>query len=334
VARAPRTGVLYVNLGSPSAPTPAAVRAFLDEFLGDPLVVDVNPVLWWLVRKGIILPLRGRASAELYRNVWGPDGSPLTVLSKRFATALARELGAEVPLVLAMRYGTPSIEDGLRALVRDGCERIVLFTAFPQASRTTTGTVEREAERALARIAPDAERRPTLAIVPPYAADAGFVAAFAQSVRSALAAGPAPDHVVLSFHGLPERYVRYGDPYRDDCEATARALATELGLAPGDWTLAYQSRFGRERWLEPDTAVVVPALAPARKRVLVCAPSFTTDCLETLEELGLRLRAALEARGGELVLVPCLNDDLAWVKAAGALVRRALGAPVGAVVPG
>jgi ferrochelatase len=319
-----RTGVLYVNLGSPAAPTPAAVRAFLDEFLGDPLVVDVNPVLWWLVRKGIVLPLRGRKSAELYRRVWRAEGSPLTVLSRRFAAGLAAELGGDVPLALAMRYGAPSIADGLRELAERGCERIALFTAFPQGSRTTTGTVEREAARALARLAQHGRRAPELVVVPPYYADAGYVAALAASVRGALDGGAPPDHVVLSFHGLPERYVALGDPYRDHCEATACALVTELGLAPDAWTLAYQSRFGRERWLAPDVAEVVPALAPARKRVLVCAPSFTTDCLETLEELGLRLRESLEARGGELVLVPCLNDDAAWVAAAARIVRRTL----------
>lgn len=315
--------MLYVNLGSPAAPEPAAVRAFLDEFLGDPLVVDVNRALWWLVRKAVILPLRGKKSAELYRRVWRADGSPLAVFSGRFAARLAAELGSDVPVALAMRYGAPSIADGLRHLVESGCERIALFTAFPQGSRTTSGTVEREVRRVLPRVA--ARALPELVVVAPYHADAGYVAALAAGVRRTLAAGAPPDHVVLSFHGLPERYVALGDPYRDHCEATARALAAELALPGGAWSLAYQSRFGRERWLGPDIAEVVPALAPAKKRVLVCAPSFTTDCLETLEELDLRLREALARRGGELVLVPCLNDDAEWGSAAARIVRRALG---------
>ncbi len=314
----PPTGVLYVNLGSPAAPTTPAVRAFLDEFLGDPLVVDTNPLLWWLVRKAIVLPLRAPKSAALYRRIWSAEGSPLIVLSQRFAEALERELGSGYAVALAMRYGEPSIRAGLGALVRRGCTRIVLFTAFPQASNASTVTVEREVARALAELAP--ARVPELVHVPPYFADEGFVAALAARVRTVAGPGPLP-HVVQSYHGYPVRYVEAGDPYRDHCEGTARALARALGLADGAWTLAYQSRFGREAWLEPDTAEVVPALA-ARGRVLVTAPSFTTDCLETLEELGLRLPETLP-QGAELVLVPCLNDEPDWVRAAAALVRKA-----------
>jgi ferrochelatase len=317
----PPTGVLYVNLGSPAAPTPAAVRAFLDEFLGDPLVVDANPLLWWLARKALVLPLRSRKSAALYRRIWSAEGSPLLVNSRRFAAGLARELGPAFRVVLAMRYGEPSLAAGLHELARAGCARVVLLTAFPQASGASTGTVE----RALARLLAGMEGAPRLVVVPPYFADPGFVGALAARTREASPDGLAA-HVVISFHGYPVRYVEAGDPYRDHCEATARALATALDLAPGAWTLAYQSRFGREPWLGPDTAEVVPARAAAQGRVLVCAPSFTTDCLETLEELGLRLRAACAARGGELLLVPCLNDDPAWVRAAGRLVRGACAA--------
>ncbi|NOT29819.1 MAG: ferrochelatase [Planctomycetes bacterium] len=311
-------GVLYVNLGSPAAPTTAAVRVFLDEFLGDPLVVDANPLLWWFVRKVFVLPRRAPKSAALYRRIWSEAGSPLVVNSRRFTGALARELGPGFSVELAMRYGEPSISGGLCALLRRGCARIVLFTAFPQASNASTVTVEREVERVLAELYP----APELVRVPPYFADSGFVAALAARVRALAGGGPMP-HVVQSFHGYPVRYVEAGDPYRDHCEATARALASALGLAEGNWTLAYQSRFGREPWLAPDTAEVVPALA-ARGRVLVTAPSFTTDCLETLEELGLRLRESLPAEHGqELMLVPCLNDQPDWVRAAAALVRAA-----------
>lgn len=312
--RAP-TGVLYVNLGSPAAPTPAAVRAFLDEFLGDPLVVDANRVLWWLVRKAIVLPLRGPKSAALYRRIWSAEGSPLALHSRRFAHALAQELGPTFRVELAMRYGTPSIAAGLAALARAGCARVLVFTAFPQASRTTTGTVEREVQRAHAALGGG----PAPRHVPAYFADPGYIAALAAPLRAAARDA----HLVFSFHGLPVRYVAAGDPYQAHCEATARALVSELGLAPGAWTLAYQSRFGREPWLGPDVAELVPELVVRQRRVLVCAPSFTTDCLETLEELGLRLREACAQRGGELELVPCLNDAPAWVRAAGALVRAA-----------
>jgi ferrochelatase len=316
------TGVLYVNLGSPAAPTPAAVRAFLDEFLGDPLVVDLNPLLWLLVRKWIILPRRAPRSAELYQRVWTPEGAPLAVQSRRFANALARELGTEFRVELAMRYGQPSIAAGLEALDRAGCARVILLTAFPQASQTTTGTVEAEARRVLSTTESVLE----LDLVPPYFAAPGYIAALAERVRAAGFADGA--HVVFSFHGLPVRYVEGGDPYREHCEATAFALAHALDLTPTSWTLAYQSRFGREPWLEPDVALLAPELAAAKKRVFVTAPSFTADCLETLEELGLRLREECKKRGGELVLVPSLNDSPSWVRAAAELVRASAATPV------
>jgi ferrochelatase len=312
------TGVLYVNLGSPEAPTSAAVRKFLDEFLGDPLVVDTNRVLWWLVRKLIVLPRRAPKSAALYRNIWWQEGSPLLVLSQLFAAALGRELGQDFRVVLAMRYGEPSIARGLRELARQGCRRIVLFTAFPQAGGATTGTVEREVRRVLAGM----EAAPELVRVPPYFDDAGYIAALVARIRETSAANAAPPgHYLFSFHGYPVRYIEAGDPYRDHCEATARALAAALGLTASDWTLVYQSRFGRERWLEPDVTVVAPRLLAAKQRLVLCAPSFTTDCLETLEELDLRLRAAC-APFGELVFVPALNDHPLWVHAAAELVRR------------
>lgn len=304
------TGVLYVNLGSPAAPTPAAVRAFLDEFLGDPLVVDANPLLWWLVRKGLVLPLRAAKSAALYRRIWSAQGSPLLVNSRRFAHALAAELGPRFRVELAMRYGQPSIARALAALAQAGCRRVLLFTAFPQASRTTTGTVEREVRRALVRLPLE------LVCVPAYFEQPGYVAALAAPLRTAAQGA----HVVFSFHGLPVRYVQAGDPYRAHCEATARALVAELGLAHGTWTLGYQSRFGREPWLGPDVAELVPALVARHPRVVLCAPSFTSDCLETLEELDLRLRESCSGPG-ELVRVPCLNDSPDWVRAAAELVR-------------
>lgn len=307
-------GVLHVNLGSPAAPTARAVRSFLDEFLGDPQVVDLNPWLWWCVRKAIVLPLRAPRSAALYARIWSDEGSPLVVNSRRFCTALAHALGAGFRVESAMRYGEPSLARGLAALRTAGARRIVVLTAFPQASRTTTGTIE----QALARLTAPGE----LVCVPPYHDDPAYIAALAEAPRVALAADPRA-HLVLSFHGLPERYVTAGDPYQEHCERTARALVAALALAPGRWSLAYQSRFGRERWLGPDVTAVVAELALRGERVLVAAPSFTTDCLETLEELGLRLVEQAHAAGRELTVLPCLNADPRWVGAAATLVRRA-----------
>jgi len=312
-------GVLHVNLGSPAAPRAREVRAFLDEFLGDPLVVDVQPLLWWCLRKALILPLRGPKSAALYARIWTPEGSPLVVESRRFTATLGRALGPRFRVASAMRYGEPSLARALAELEAAGARRIAVLTAFPQASRTTTGTVD----AALARLAPRAE----LVRVPDYPDDPGYLAALAEGPRAALAADPGA-HLVLSFHGLPVRYVEQGDPYREHCERTARALAAELGLARERWSLAYQSRFGREPWLEPEVTAVVEALLRRGERLVVAAPSFTTDCLETLEELGLRLvEDAERIAPGKLRVLPCLNAAPRWVAAAATLVRRALDEP-------
>jgi ferrochelatase len=312
-------GVLLVNLGSPAAPTTAAVRRYLAEFLGDPMVVDANPVVWWLVRNLIVLPFRSPKSAELYRSVWTEEGSPLVAISRRQRDGLARELGPTYRVELAMRYGQPSIAGALARLGDAGCEEVLLVPMFPQASRTTTGTVERAVERAREH-APASLRLTTVA---PYYAHEAYVAALAARVRETLTEGEV-DHVVLSFHGLPTRLVeREGDPYRDHCEATAAALARALDLAPGSWTLAYQSRFGREPWLEPDVVDVVRGLAGSGARVLVACPGFTADCLETLEEISLRLVESFREHGGrDLRVVPCLNDHPVWTAGLAAIVRE------------
>jgi len=307
-------GVLFVNLGSPSAPTSSAVRAYLEEFLSDPMVVDLPRWRWALVRRLFILPLRAPKSAALYRKVWTEEGSPLVVFSRRFAGALARALGPAYRVALGMRYGAPALSTALAELRAAGCERVLVFPAFPQQSRTTTGTAVLEVGRALRALG----WAPSLGVLAPYFADPGFVRAWAARLR---AVRVGDEHVVFSFHGLPVRYVEEGDPYRDHCEATARALAAELGLAPGRWTLVYQSRFGREPWLEPEAARVVPELAAAEKRLVLAAPSFPCDCLETLEELGLRLAEDCACAGGLLTVVPCLNDQEEWVAAAAELVR-------------
>jgi ferrochelatase len=312
---APR-GVLLMNVGSPDAPTAAALRRYLDEFLSDPFVVDANRILWWFVRKLIVLPFRSPVSAQLYRNVWTEAGSPLLVHSRAQRDGLTQVLGDTYRVALGMRCGSPSIEDGLRELTSAGCREVVLVPMFPQYSGTTVGTCVHEAQRVVKTLDP----RPRLELTEPFFVDEGYVASVASGIRAAGLDGM--DHVVLSFHGLPERYVERGDPYRDQCEKTAAAIVAELGLEAGSWSLAFQSRFGRARWLEPDVAALVPALAPGCRRVLVACPGFTADCLETLEEIGMRLRDGfLEAGGDELRVVPCLNADAAWIDALAAIVR-------------
>jgi len=314
---APR-GVLLVNLGSPSEPTPAAVRAFLAEFLGDPLVVDLNRLVWWAIRSLIVLPLRSGRVARAYQGIWMEDGSPLMVYGSRLAAALARELGPAWRVALGMRYGRPSIRGALAELRDGGCENVLLVPLFPQYSRTTTGTVEKAASEALRAL----QGAPRLDILTSYPDHPAYIGALTQTLREALAQGPV-DHVVLSLHGLPVRYVREGDPYQGHCEATARALAAALDLDPETWSLVYQSRFGREEWLGPAADVLVPALAKRAPRVLIAMPGFAADCLETLEEIGERLRDAFLAAGGtELRVVPCLNDHPAWVRGLAEMVRE------------
>ena len=236
-------GVLHVNLGSPAAPTASAVRAFLDEFLGDPRVVDLNPLLWWCVRKAFVLPRRAPRSAALYARIWTDEGSPLVVHSRRFCAALAHALGPGFRVESAMRYGEPSLARGLAALRAAGARRVLVLTAFPQASRTTTGTVA----AALAHLAGPTE----LVFVPAYFDDAGTIAALAEAPRAALAAEPRA-HLVQSFHGLPQRYVDEGDPYREHCERTARARwlprsNSRPGAGPWPTSRASAARAGSSR---------------------------------------------------------------------------------------
>jgi ferrochelatase len=312
-----------VNLGSPAAPTPAAVRAFLAEFLGDPMVVDLNPLVWWAIRNLIVLPLRSAKVAKAYESIWMEEGSPLMVFGRRLAAALGSELGAGWRVALGMRYGEPSIRAGLEQLRTAGCEDVLLVPLFPQYSKTTTGTIEKAACDALGGLA-DAPRVDVLTDYPDHPA---FVEALAETMRESLAQGPV-DHVVLSLHGLPVRYVREGDPYQEHCERTARSLAAALDLEPDRWSLVYQSRFGREEWLGPAADEYVPALAKRAPRVLIAMPGFAADCLETLEEIGERLAESFQEAGGtELRVVPCLNDHPAWVRGLARMVRERASAP-------
>lgn len=315
-------GVLPVNLGTPDAPDTPAVRRYLREFLSDRRVVDVNPLLWWVIRNAIVLPFRSPRSAALYRRVWTPEGSPLLVYSRRLAAKLAERLGPGFLVELGMRYGKPSIAAALDALAARGARRIVLLPLFPQYSDTTVGSIEaRVAELVAARPGPPL----ALLQVPPFPDHPAYLDALASRVRTADQALPGA-RLVLSFHGIPRRYVEAkADPYLEQCRATARGLRERLRLDDERAPLVFQSRFGREEWLQPYADVYVPALARRQPRVVVLCPGFTADCLETIDEIGEVLAEAFVAAGGErLLLVPGLNDGDDWAAACAMLVREAL----------
>jgi len=314
-----RTGVLLANLGTPASPSVADVRAYLREFLADPAVVRAPRWIWWFVLHGIILPFRAPRSAALYRRIWSAAGSPLLVHGRAQARALAERLGPGTPLALGMRYGEPALESALRELASAGCARVLLVPLFPQASSSTSGSLAaRAAELAGAQGL-------ELTTLPPYHSHPAYIGALARCVRESQPGGSALPHV-FSFHGLPEAYVAAGDPYLEHCRATSRLLAAELGLAEGRWRLAFQSRFGPQRWLQPYLEPFLTGLAAEAPRVVLVTPGFLADCLETLEELGLRARERFRAAGGrELILVPCLNARPDFIEALERIVREHLG---------
>jgi len=331
---APATGVLLCNLGTPDAPTPAAVRRYLREFLGDPRVVEIPRALWLPLLHGVVLPLRSPRSAAKYASIWMPEGSPLQVWTKRQATLLQGALaqaGHQVLVRHAMRYGNPSIASQLDALKAAGATRILVLTAYPQYSGTTTASVV-DAVGAWAR---RVRHVPELRFVQRYHDDPGYIAALAGTITGHWRAQGRPDHLVLSFHGVPERTLKLGDPYHCECQKTARLLAARLQLEPSQYTVSFQSRFGRAKWLEPATEPTLRALAERGvRRVAVACPGFSSDCLETLEEIAQEGRDAfLTAGGQEFQYVPCLNVDPAWIDALRDLALRHLAGWPTEVVP-
>jgi ferrochelatase len=331
---------LLLNLGTPEAPTTEAVRTYLREFLSDPRVLDMPGIPRALLLNLVILPFRPKQSAHAYRQVWDEQrGSPLMYHSRDLETKVAEKLGSEWHVELGMRYGSPSIASAMVGLHRARCERIVVLPLFPQYASSSTGT-------AMARVLDLARYQwnvPSLHIVHQFYDDAGFLGAFQAVAEPALAAARA-DHVLFSFHGLPERQIRKSDPtgetcfatsdccdrlanptcYRAQSFATARMLAERLKLAPGTWTVCFQSRLGKIPWIQPHTDVLLDELPKKGvKRLAVLCPAFVADCLETLEEIGIRARAQFKAAGGEeLTLVPSLNSTPAWVDAVVAMAKR------------
>lgn len=315
-----RTALLLVNLGTPEAPTPRAVRRYLGEFLHDYRVVDLSRWLWCPLLHGVILPLRARKVARNYARIWGKNGSPLLTLSRDLAAVLQSQL-PDLDVRLAMRYGQPSIASVLRELDAAGMARLLVLPLYPQYSASTVASVH---DAVMAELS-SWRRLPELHLSNDYHVDDGWLDALQASVLEHWDLHGRGEILLLSFHGLPERFARAGDPYPQQCEAGARALATRLGLRDEQWRLTYQSRFGREPWLQPSTDGTLDALAEAGvRRVDVLCPGFAVDCLETLEEIAIQNAERFRARGGELRYIPALNAAPRHAAALAMLARRHL----------
>lgn len=311
-----RTGVLLINLGTPAAPTAPAVREYLAEFLSDPRVIEYPRWLWWPILHGVVLRIRPSRSAHAYAQIWTENGSPLLVhtqaLAARLRESVSSELGTEVPVAVGMTYGTPTIEAALRELHAAHVRRLIVFPLYPQYSGSTTGSAFDVLSRALQRW----RWLPEMQFITQYHDQLDYIEALAERLRAHWRMH-GQHHLLLSFHGLPKRYLLAGDPYHCQCFKTARLLAERLALREGDWSVSFQSRVGREEWLRPYTDELLKQYAKkGPKQVTVMCPGFAVDCLETLEEIVIRNRADFLAAGGEhFDYAPALNASDAHVTA-------------------
>lgn len=304
-------GVMLVNLGTPENPDAASVRKYLAEFLSDPRVIRIPRVLWWLILHGIILRVRPGKVAKLYQTVWTDEGSPLMHISRKQQAALQlciqEKTGQPIPVELAMSYGEPSLATAGRKLASSGVQRIIVLPMYPQYSSTTTAAVFDGLARAL-KPCPDL---PEMIFIRDYWEREDYIAALANSVREYWNEHGKPDKLLLSFHGIPQRYEDTGDPYPSGCRGTAQAVIKQLGLTPDQWSESFQSRFGREEWVKPYTDALLEEWGQndSIHRVDVVCPAFSADCLETLEEIEEQNKITfLEAGGKEYHYIPCLND--------------------------
>lgn len=330
-----RVGVLLVNLGTPDAPTAPALRRYLKEFLSDPRVVEIPKLIWWPILNLIILTVRPAKSAAKYASVWMPEGSPLRVYSvaqKDRLQALLQEKGLDIAVELSMRYGQPSIAAGIDALKARGVTRMVVLPLYPQFSASTTATVFDKVYESLARL----RNPPALRLVRSFCDFPAYIQAWADQIRAYWQQHGRGDLLLFSFHGVPKRSLLKGDPYHCECHKTGRLIAEALGLAPHEWKLAFQSRFGRAEWLKPYTAESLEALpAQGIKRLDIACPGFISDCLETLEEIAMEGREDfLEAGGTSYHYIACLNDSYAAIAMLEALVlQETAGWPIGQDTP-
>jgi len=321
-------GVLLVNLGTPDAATPAAVRRYLKEFLTDRRVIEKDSLLWKLLLNGVILPIRSRRKARNYQKIWNREKkeSPIKTITRSQAEKLAgilEPLGKHVMVDWAMRYASPSIASRLAVLATWGCERILIMPLYPQYSAATTATVCDEVFRCLMKL----RLQPAIRVLPPYYDDPYYIEVLASSLKAELRNLPfTPDAIVASFHGMPKDYVQKGDPYESQCVRTTQLLRAQLGLDETKLIMTFQSRFGRAKWLEPYTINTVRALAKKGvKNIVVVTPGFAADCLETLEEIAVENARAFKRAGGvNFVAIPCLNDSEAGMLMIWQLAMREL----------
>jgi ferrochelatase len=311
-----KTAIVLVNLGTPDAPTAAAVRPYLKQFLSDPRVVEIPRAIWWFILHGVILPFRSGKSAEKYASIWTAEGSPLRFHTEKQARLLRGYLGErghDVQVAYAMRYGNPSLPEVLGKLKADACERILVLPAYPQYSGTTTASTFDAVFSHYARV----RNMPELRVVKHYHDHDGYIQALKESVFAYWQIHGRPDKLVMSFHGVPKRTLLLGDPYHCECHKTARLLAAQLGLSQDQYMVTFQSRLGKAEWLKPYTAPTLHRLAKnGVKRVDVICPGFISDCLETLEEIDMEgRRDFLSAGGKEFNYIPCLNESPAWIAA-------------------
>lgn len=322
-----RTGVLLINLGTPDAPTAAAVKPYLREFLGDPRVVEIPRALWWLILNGIILNTRPKKSAEKYAQIWTREGSPLLVHTQRQARILKGYLGESpensAPVVeFAMRYGNPSVASALDKLKQQNCGRILILPLYPQYAASSTASAMDAVFDALRKM----RNMPEIRTVRSFHDHPGYIAALAQSVRDDWMRNGRPDVLVMSFHGVPRYTLDKGDPYHCECQKTGRLLAEALELKPDQYRISFQSRFGRAEWIKPYTTATLEELGKQGiKRVDVICPGFVGDCLETLEEIALEGKASFLGAGGrEFHYIPCLNERDDWIRALSNIVSANL----------
>ena len=320
-------GVLLVNLGTPDAPDPSSVKRYLKQFLSDKRVIEIPAIAWQPILRGIILNTRPAKSAEAYSKVWTDRGSPLADITSRQAEAIEGQFGENVIVDFAMRYGNPSIEDKLKALTEKGCDRILVAPLYPQYSAATTATVFDE----VARVLKEMRWQPALRFLPPYHDEEMYLTALADDLTRQLGSlSFKPETMLLSFHGMPQRTLEKGDPYHCHCQKTSRLLREKLEVRP-EWSgvkfvTTFQSRFGPAQWLEPATDdTLVAEGEKGTKRLVVAAPGFSADCVETLEELALEGRDEfLEAGGEEFAVMDCLNVSGSGVEMLKSMIGREL----------